>query len=130
MEETYCIRITSADEIEIIEIDADEKGIPTLDAMHEAVDGYVEFLNIGTKPAKTIGNSRLLMVGDEEAKLRNKPVNIMATFLYNAEFDKIYDAICGDVILLVERGEDVFGFEGIDAVRYRNGLYDLFQGLV
>lgn len=44
------------------------------------------------------------MMLDEEGKLRNKPINDMATDLYNNPFD----VIVGDVaILSVSRGEDM-----------------------
>lgn len=61
----------------------------TLEALQKAVGGYIEALNIG-------GN--ILMICDEEGKLKRKPYN----------FDLGNDKIVGDVIFTKDDGKEDF----------------------
>ena len=59
---------------------------PTLEEAQKAVGGYVELVDLD-------GLGCLLV--DENAKLKNKPINELATKLYNQLFDGV---IAGDAI--------------------------------
>lgn len=61
---------------------------PTLEEAQKAVGGYVELVDL-----YEIGEGCLLV--DEDAKLKNKPINELATKLYNQLFDGV---IAGDAI--------------------------------
>lgn len=61
---------------------------PTLEEAQKAVGGYVELVDL-----YEIGEGCLLV--DEEGKLKRKPINELATKLYNKLFDGF---IVGDVI--------------------------------
>ena len=61
---------------------------PTLEEAQKAVGGYVELVDL-----YEIGEGCLLV--DEDAKLKRKPINELATKLYNKLF---HGVIAGDVI--------------------------------
>ena len=63
----------------------------SLESMQQAVGGCIEIIRFGSQEQ--------LMVLDEEGKLKNKPINKVATLLAN-----IHDYIVGDV-LIAEDGE-------------------------
>ena len=70
----------------------------TLDYLQSEVDGYIETVRIKDMP-----NRHLLMVIDEEGKLKNKPINDLAGKIAYIRFD---DYIVGDVVIVKEQDED------------------------
>ena len=64
----------------------------SLESMQQAVGGYIEIIRFGSQEQ--------MMVLDEEGKLKNKPINEVATLLANIPGDYIV----GDV-LIAEDGE-------------------------
>ena len=75
-----------------------------LDDFYKVTGGYIE--------TTVVRNTNYLLIMDEERKLKEKPVNRVATILYGNP----YDVIVGDIIIATmrkdENGEmDIFGFE-------------------
>ena len=88
----------------------------TLEKLQELVDGYIEIVNVKVK-----GN-RLLMVIDEEGKLKDKPENDRATMLYRA----LFDVIVGEAVIVAQDGEDLRGLtvsETDDVMEYFDPLH-------
>lgn len=65
-----------------------EKG-NTLEKMQKLVGGYIECISLGDD---------LVMVVDEEGKLKNKPINELATRIFSNN-SPYFDTIVGDAII-------------------------------
>ena len=83
----------------------DQQGEPTLAWLKAQVDGYIEIVRLNA-PQAGFGKGTQMIV-NEEGKLRELPVNILATVLYrqtavNNGWDPNADVICGDVVLLTD----------------------------
>lgn len=96
MDKVYGVKIKANGEVGIVEMDAYESE-PTLESLQREVGGYIEYMKVN---ANFCGFCGLYMVGDEDAKLKSKTLNILATFLYNAGYPKVYDWIVGDVVIV------------------------------
>jgi predicted metal-dependent enzyme (double-stranded beta helix superfamily) len=76
----------------------------TLEELQAVVGGYIEFCDVEEElyqKAFEGSGERLLMVIDEEGKLKSKPVNWAATALYKYSMvgDALVDVLVGDVLL-------------------------------
>lgn len=80
------LKITTSDEVDLIEIENDYK------AIQEAIDGHFEVVRLPSP-----GD---LMLVDDEGKFKGKPLNKIATVLAQRE------DIVGDVLIVSEQGED------------------------
>ena len=83
----------------ILRVDGDSEEVQprngidfSLEELQKIVGGYIEIVKV---------SNRQIMVVDNEGKLKGKPVNLMASFLYGNPDD---DAIVGDA-LVCESGE-------------------------
>lgn len=86
----YALVIIKADgSIECREMS--EKSVD-LKVLQSIVDGYIEVVR--PAPFGSSAFDRVRMVVDEEGKLKDKPINVLASALYNG-----YDPIVGDVVL-------------------------------
>ena len=79
------------------------KEIPTLEDLQALVGGYIEV--IPTRITRTENGP--MMVVNEEGKLLGLPRNDIATFLGCSATHPLEDYIVGDVVLVLERGEDL-----------------------
>lgn len=71
----------------------------TLDEIKEHIHGYIEAIAI-RDPERLLGGQELLMLIDEDGKLKNLPANINATrFVHNTQSIQVYDYIVGNAIL-------------------------------
>ena len=70
----------------------------TLDYLQSEVNGYIETIRIKDAP-----NRHLLMVIDEEGKLKDKSINDLAGDIAYIRFD---DYIVGDAVVVKEQDED------------------------
>ena len=86
----------------------------TLDYLQSEVDGYIETVRIKDTP-----NRHLLMVIDEEGKLKNKPINDLAGKIAYIRFD---DYIVGDVVIVKEQDEDFVSLTDDEANEFMDWL--------
>ena len=86
----------------------------TLDYLQSEVDGYIETVRIKDMP-----NRHLLMVIDEEGKLKNKPINDLAGKIAYIRFD---DYIVGDVVIVKEQDEDFVSLPDDEANEFMDWL--------
>lgn len=63
----------------------------TLDELHQYVDGFIEYVHI-------VDN--IYMICDEEGKLKDKPLNTIATNLLGYYKNILFDFIVGDVLIV------------------------------
>lgn len=85
----------------------DDGDTMALKSLQEIVDGYIE--TVPTALAPNWGDEkagRILLIINEEGKLRGLPLNIDATDL-SALLD---DVIVGNAVLMQEKGEKLIGF--------------------
>ncbi|MBQ2389610.1 MAG: DUF3846 domain-containing protein [Clostridia bacterium] len=86
----------------------------TLDYLQSEVDGYIETLRIKDAPGRC-----LIMIIDEEGKLKNKPVNELAGDIAYIRFD---DYIVGDVVIVKEQDDDFVPLTDDEANKFMNWL--------
>lgn len=86
----------------------------TLDYLQSEVDGYIETIRIKGGPDR-----RLLMVIDEEGKLKDKPINDLAGKIAYIRFD---DYIVGDVVIVKEQDEDFVSLTDDEANEFMDWL--------
>lgn len=86
----------------------------TLDYLQSAVDGYIETLRIKDAPDRC-----LIMIIDEEGKLKNKPVNELAGEIAYIKFD---DYIVGDVVIVKEQDGDFVPLTDDEADKFLDWL--------
>lgn len=86
----------------------------TLDYLQSEVDGYIETVRIKDMP-----NRHLLMVIDEEGKLKDKPINDLAGKIAYIRFD---DYIVGDVVIVKEQDDDFVPLTDDEANKFMNWL--------
>lgn len=114
----YVIQITPDFELNIKELDPEN----VLGDLQSLCGGYIQ-----TVLARFQGQS-LVLVLDEEGKLKDKPVNVIATWLSDFQMDKIV----GPAILCREGlrdGEpDLVGFTGEEAAELAQDIVDSFVG--
>lgn len=86
----------------------------TLDYLQSAVDGYIETLRIKDAPDRC-----LIMIIDEEGKLKNKPVNELAGEIAYIRFD---DYIVGDAVIVKEQDDDFIPLTDDEANEFMDWL--------
>ena len=86
----------------------------TLDYLQSEVDGYIETIRLKDTP-----NRHLLMVIDEEGKLKDKPINDLAGKIAYIRFD---DYIVGDVVIVKEQDEDFVSLTDDEANEFMDWL--------
>lgn len=89
----------------------------TLDYLQSEVDGYIETLRIKDAPDRC-----LIMIIDEEGKLKNKPVNELAGEIAYIRFD---DYIVGDVIIVKEQDDDFVPLTDDEADKFIDWLGEI-----
>lgn len=89
----------------------------TLDYLQSEVDGYIETLRIKGAPDRC-----LIMIIDEEGKLKNKPVNELAREIAYIRFD---DYIVGDVIIVKEQDDDFVPLTDDEADKFIDWLGEI-----
>ena len=114
----YVIQITPKFELNIKELDPEN----VLGDLQSLCGGYIQ-----TVLARFQDRS-LVLVLDEEGKLKDKPVNVIATWLTDFQKDKIV----GSAVLCREGlrdGEpDLVGFDGEEAAGLAQDIVDSFLG--
>ena len=91
-----------------------ERDYVTLDFLQDMVDGYIETIRIKGGPDR-----RLLMVIDEEGKLKDKPINDLVGKIAYIRFD---DYIVGDVVIVKEQDDDFVPLTDDEANKFMNWL--------
>lgn len=89
-----------------------------LETLQQLVGGYIETVTVRST---ILGD--LIMLVDEEGKLKDKETNDIATQLY------ALDRIAGTAILLAERGEDFEGFTDESAKALMNDICERIRPL-
>lgn len=89
-----------------------------LETLQQLVGGYIETVTVRST---VLGD--LIMLVDEEGKLKDKETNDIATQLY------ALDRIAGTAILLAERGEDFEGFTDESAKALMNDICERIRPL-
>lgn len=85
-----------------------------LDELQKAVGGYIEVV-----PSRFTG---LVIICDEEGKLKGQGENLLATHLLKA---RSHDYIVGDAVLLMERGEELLPMSQLRAEMVESFLTSL-----
>jgi len=67
----------------------------------------------------------LVMVIDDEGKLHNRPINIIASTLYR---HNSVDAICGDALIMRQDGEDIKPYTASEALHISQHMMDILEG--
>lgn len=70
---------------------------PTLEEMQKLVAGYVELIT----PGAAWDGQQAEVYCNEEGKLKNMPVNALATKYIRTQIPAFWDVLVGDVVLLV-----------------------------
>ena len=105
----------------ISQCDVEKTGEPLYDLVRKTVDGFMEHIYFPGLPGY-IGTV------DDEGKLKNKPVNVLATRLYQNPLD----FLVGDVIILkygtFEGDSDIVGIPDEEANRLMNKIREVISG--
>ena len=72
-----------------------------LDKLQEIVGGYIELVSVNTK---------INLFCNEEGKIKNLPVNTIATKFIKTH-KHFNDVLCGDVVFINNLGDDSLGLE-------------------
>lgn len=70
-----------------------------LDNLQKAVGGYIELVNV---------NESMNLFCNEEGKVKNLPINIVATNFVKTQ-KHFNDVLCGDVVFVNNSGDDSLG---------------------
>ncbi len=102
-------------------IDVEQNGEPLYELVRKTVDGFMEHIYFPGFPGY-IGTV------DEEGKLKGKPVNVLATRLYQNPLD----CLVGDIIILkygTYKGDsDIVGIPDEEANRLMNKIREVISG--
>ena len=97
----------------VSQIEVQQNGEPLYELVRKTVDGFMEHIYFPGLPG-------FIGTVDEEGKLKNKPVNLLATRLYKNPLD----CLVGDVIILkygTYKGDsDIIGIPDEEANRLMN----------
>lgn len=105
------IKITSDNIISVVDIDTSD-----YHAIIECI-GCDIFEVVGTELLNSYFNEKVVMVMDEEALLKDLPVNQFGSFFYGSIVHG--HPICGDIILFIRDFSELEGFESPnDTVQY------------
>lgn len=106
MSEWYCVRIPAEGEPELVRMSGEEFDFREL---HRFVDGHFEDTHVHVPAELTKNDMEILLIVDEEGKLKGKPLNPLATYMHMAyyecercaEYDaeRVFDPIVGTAIL-------------------------------
>lgn len=106
MSEWYCVRIPAEGEPELVPMSGEEFDFRELQRL---VDGHFEDTHVHVPTDLTKNDEEVLLIVDEEGKLKGKPLNPLATYMHMAyyecercaEYDveRVFDPIVGTAIL-------------------------------
>ena len=115
------LKITTDNKITIIDVD-----FSNYRALKRAVGGYVE--TVHTQNLYAYFKAPVMMLVDEAGWIRNRPVNMVASYFYGVFQHN--QQIAGDVIFALSLGEDMIGLGDRDSEQWLEKMLNDFPVLV
>lgn len=91
------------------------QGVSILQWMQLQVDGNIEVVS-----RLNLTNADAIMIINEEGKIENLPDNDLATAIYQSGAE---DRIVGDVLLVLQDGDEMFGMDSDQAEEVLDDIY-------
>ena len=112
------LKITTDNKITIIDVDFSDYR-----ALKRAVGGYVE--TVHTRNLYAYFKAPVMMLVDEAGWIRNRPVNMVASYFYGVFYHN--QPIAGDVIFALSLGEDMIGLGDRDSEQWLEKMLKDFK---